>query len=60
LERRSWNLKLDLDESGNVSVWIVERGSSLSTKDEFDIALSTPISMSSVLFEIEVTDQVLG
>jgi hypothetical protein len=26
MERRCWNIKIDIDEEGNISVWLVERG----------------------------------
>jgi hypothetical protein len=55
--RRSWMLKIDLDYEGNVSLYIVERGSPIGTAQKngenhdlsLQLGLTVPIKFSSIL-----------
>jgi len=52
--RRSWHLKLDIDQTFNISVWLVERGPPLNPDPLF--FRPSPIEFSSLLLEFWIKD----
>ena len=56
--RRSWHLKVDiLKETGEISLYIVERGEPVSQVSSLEILRrSLPIKFSSVLLEMQIDD----
>ena len=56
-ERRSWHLKIDIDQrTKNISVWILERGETITENSSSMLNKGIPIEFSSVRCQIEIVD----
>ena len=58
--RRSWHIKIDIDEEKNVSLWVIEGGAIVNKDQAALIGQSIPIRYSSVLTQFEIVDQAFG
>ncbi len=57
-------LKVDIDYEGNVSLYIVERGTPAGVREEenvqMQLGLTVPIKFSSILAQFEIVDPAFG